>query len=248
MTTFFNGSNAVIVPKFDIIECCQYIEKYKISIFLAVPPMLLLLARNPATTQYSMKSLRLISSGAAPLPITLLFELKKRFESVQGTSPWLTQGTNLFHSTTYIIPSGLFPSSPGYGSTETSPACHFLPHTLCWSKAGSAGMLVPNTEARLVDTDTGKDVSPTFTHDGRTAPGELWIRGPIVMKGYLNNPTATRNTITEDGWYKSGDVACVDEDGCYYIVDRVKELIKYKGFQGTCLRYLSMWVGRANTL
>jgi len=72
--------------------------------------------------------------------------------------------------------------------------------------------------------DGGVDVKPG-------EPGELWLRGPTVMKGYLNNSTATKESITTDGWYKTGDVCVRDTDGCYTIVDRIKELIKYKGFQ-----------------
>jgi acyl-CoA synthetase (AMP-forming)/AMP-acid ligase II len=82
---------------------------------------------------------------------------------------------------------------------------------------------VPNTEARVVDAD-GQD-------RGVGEEGELWVRGPLVMKGYLNNPEATAATIDADGWLHTGDVARIDPDGHTYIVDRVKELIKYKGFQ-----------------
>jgi acyl-CoA synthetase (AMP-forming)/AMP-acid ligase II len=88
---------------------------------------------------------------------------------------------------------------------------------------GSVGVPAPNTECRLVDTATGKDAAGE--------PGELWIRGPQVMKGYLNNPEATAHTVDADGWLRTGDVARVDEDGAFVIVDRVKELIKYKGYQ-----------------
>ena len=61
--------------------------------------------------------------------------------------------------------------------------------------------------------------------------GELWIKGPNVFKGYHNNPEGTKNALTEDGYFKTGDVGHQDENGNFYITDRVKELIKYKGFQ-----------------
>jgi 4-coumarate--CoA ligase len=109
----------------------------------------------------------------------------------------------------------------GYGMTELSPVSHATPAGDF--KPGSSGVAVPNTECRLVAAD-GEDQDA----GGR---GELWVRGPQVMKGYLNNEEATRNTIDDDGWLHTGDVAELDEDGHYYIVDRVKELIKYKGFQ-----------------
>jgi acyl-CoA synthetase (AMP-forming)/AMP-acid ligase II len=112
----------------------------------------------------------------------------------------------------------------GYGLTETSPTTHSVPDELAGQMPGSIGPAVPNTECRIVDVATGEDVS-----DGES--GELLIRGPQVMKGYLNDPDATARTIDRDGWLHTGDVARVDEQGAVRIVDRVKELIKYKGFQ-----------------
>ncbi|PBK78575.1 AMP binding protein [Armillaria solidipes] len=109
----------------------------------------------------------------------------------------------------------------GYGMTEI-PSAHFLPPSDAERKCGSIGKLYSNLEARLVAGDIDAE-------EGQ--PGELWIRGPMVMKGYLNNSDATRESMTEDGWYKTGDVAIRDSEGYYYIVDRVKELIKYKGYQ-----------------
>lgn len=114
---------------------------------------------------------------------------------------------------------------PGYGLTETSPTTHLLPIDDHLRKVGSIGPLLANLEARLVieDVEDAKEGEP----------GELWIRGPSIMKGYLNNVEATKNALTPDGWFKTGDVAIRDNEGYYYIVDRRKELIKYKGFQGT---------------
>ncbi len=109
----------------------------------------------------------------------------------------------------------------GYGMTELSPVSHATMSGR--AKAGSNGFTAPNTECRVVDPD-GND-------QGVDGEGELWIRGPQVMLGYLNNDEATRATIDEDGWLHTGDVARFDADGHMYIVDRVKELIKYKGFQ-----------------
>jgi len=90
---------------------------------------------------------------------------------------------------------------------------------------GSAGVLIRSTEAKLVDVKT----QSVITSPGRE--GEVWIRGPQVMKGYLNNEEATRHTIDEDGFLHTGDIALVDKDGHFFIVDRLKELIKYKGYQ-----------------
>ncbi len=111
----------------------------------------------------------------------------------------------------------------GYGLTETSPVTHLI-RPDGENKPGSIGPPLANTECRLVDQETGEDVA-----EGER--GELWIRGPQVMKGYLNNPEATAATVDAEGWLHSGDVGVVDGDGFFTIVDRLKELIKYKGFQ-----------------
>ncbi|HKJ35892.1 MAG TPA: AMP-binding protein, partial [Solirubrobacterales bacterium] len=111
------------------------------------------------------------------------------------------------------------PVTQGYGMTELSPVTHLCP--LDRIKPGSIGLPVPGTETRIVDPETGEDADR----------GELWIRGPQVMAGYLNNDEATAETITDDEWLRTGDVAEADEDGFLTIVDRLKELIKYKGYQ-----------------
>jgi acyl-CoA synthetase (AMP-forming)/AMP-acid ligase II len=112
----------------------------------------------------------------------------------------------------------------GYGLTETSPVTHTHPIESDVEKLESVGPPVVNTECRLVSAETDEDVRPGER-------GELWIRGPQVMKGYFNKPEATSMCLTPDGWFKTGDVAVVDERGWFAIVDRVKELIKYKGLQ-----------------
>ncbi len=115
------------------------------------------------------------------------------------------------------------PIRQGYGMTEASPVTHIAADEgLAQQDPGTIGPLVSSTEARLVDPETGEDA------DG---DGELWIRGPQVMRGYLADDEATAATLTEDGWLKTGDVARVEEGGDFRIVDRVKELIKYKGYQ-----------------
>jgi len=112
----------------------------------------------------------------------------------------------------------------GYGMTETSPVTHSSPPAPQDLRLGSVGPAAPNTECKLVDFATGAELGPN-------QEGELWVRGPQVMKGYLNNPEATARTIDADGWLHTGDIGYADEDGHFFIVDRVKELIKYKGFQ-----------------
>jgi acyl-CoA synthetase (AMP-forming)/AMP-acid ligase II len=110
----------------------------------------------------------------------------------------------------------------GYGMTELSPVTHSTPEGAY--NPASVGFTISNTETRIVDPSTGEDAVPG-------ADGEVWIRGPQVMKGYLNNPAATAATIDDDGWLHTGDIGHFDDDGFLYVVDRLKELIKYKGFQ-----------------
>src|SRR5207244_3442506 len=112
----------------------------------------------------------------------------------------------------------------GYGMTETSPVTHSSPADREQMKLGAVGTAAPNTECKLVDPATGDELGPN-------REGELWVRGPQVMKGYLNNLEATARTFDSDGWLHTGDIGYADEDGHFYIVDRLKELIKYKGFQ-----------------
>jgi acyl-CoA synthetase (AMP-forming)/AMP-acid ligase II len=112
----------------------------------------------------------------------------------------------------------------GYGMTETSPVTHSSPADPAKMKLGSVGTPAPNTECKLADAASGEELGPN-------QEGEVCVRGPQNMKGYLNNPEATARTVDEDGWLHTGDIGYADEDGHFFIVDRVKELIKYKGFQ-----------------
>src|SRR5262249_37171000 len=113
----------------------------------------------------------------------------------------------------------------GYGLTEASPATHTTTDDAGGAGSGSIGVPVPNTECCIVDPVTGRRLGPG---DG---DGELWVRGPQIMLGYFNRPEETRAALDEDGWLHTGDIARADEGGNFYIVDRLKELIKYKGMQ-----------------
>lgn len=114
--------------------------------------------------------------------------------------------------------------SQGYGLTETSPVSHSVPDAATEVVPGSVGPSLPNTECKVVDIATGEEL-------GVGQDGEIWIRGPQVMAGYLNKPDATEFSIDKDGFFHTGDIGHIDERGEYFIVDRLKELIKYKGFQ-----------------
>jgi acyl-CoA synthetase (AMP-forming)/AMP-acid ligase II len=114
----------------------------------------------------------------------------------------------------------------GYGLTETSPVTHATRITPGTERIKTAGIGPPiaNTEARVVDVTTGAELGPQ-------QHGEICVRGPQVMKGYLNRPDATAAMIDPEGWLHTGDIGFADDDGCFFIVDRLKELIKYKGMQ-----------------
>ncbi len=117
------------------------------------------------------------------------------------------------------------PVVQGYGMTELSPACHVDFMDAQRNRPGSVGQLTADTEHKIVDLETGEtEVAPG-------EPGELLVRGPQVMKGYFNNPRATAETITPDGWLYTGDIVRADDDDYIWVLDRKKELIKYKGFQ-----------------
>lgn len=153
--------------------------------------------------KYDLSSLQVIISGAAPLPVALTKIVKQRLRSLNCFAPIVQ----------------------GYGLTETSPVTHLVPHFQATEEnIGSIGVLMPSLQCRLLGEDD-LDVEAG-------QPGEMWIKGPTVMKGYHNRAAETKDTITADGWLKTGDVAIRDSDGFYTIVDRKKELIKYKGFQG----------------
>ncbi|MGI9166156.1 MAG: AMP-binding protein [Pyrinomonadaceae bacterium] len=111
----------------------------------------------------------------------------------------------------------------GYGLTEVSPLSHasMPPRT---DKPGSVGYCLPNTQCRILNYTTGVELGPN-------QEGEIWLRGPQVMKGYLGNPQATVQMIRGDGWLRTGDIGYADDEGRLYVVDRLKELIKYKGRQ-----------------
>jgi acyl-CoA synthetase (AMP-forming)/AMP-acid ligase II len=205
------GATVVTLPRFDLEDFLRTIQDYKITRAFVAPPILVAFAKHPLIDQYDLSSLRSILSGAAPLDEQLALAVEQRLRKGADTGVTVAQG---------------------YGMTELSPVSHTTPdegHEPPGAAAvtvpkGSVGYAIPNTECRLVDPATGEDAP-----EGER--GELWIRGPQVMKGYLNNQQATRETVDSDGWLHTGDVAVVDDHGIYAVVDRVKELIKYKGYQ-----------------
>jgi acyl-CoA synthetase (AMP-forming)/AMP-acid ligase II len=162
---------------------------------LAVPPILVALAKHPMVESYDLSSVETVCSGAAPL------------DAGPGPHVGRRLGCRVVQ---------------GYGMTEMSPVSHFVPDGVDPDVA-TVGPLLPNMEAMVVDPATGAELPPGER-------GELWCRGPNVMAGYLNAPEATAATLDADGWLHTGDLVTVDADGVFTVVDRLKELIKYKGW------------------
>jgi acyl-CoA synthetase (AMP-forming)/AMP-acid ligase II len=189
-----------MMAKFDFLEMLQCVQKYKITDLVLVPPVVVAMAKHPATKNFDLSSVKHVGSGAAPLGR----EVSEEFERL-----WATRQVNV---------------KQGWGMTEvTCAATGFHPNL--FSESFSVGELLANCEAKIVLDEEGK----VEAEQGER--GEIWVRAPNVMKGYWNKPDATRETLTPDGWLKTGDVAYVDGDNHFFIVDRKKELIKVKGLQ-----------------
>ena len=193
----YKGATVVTMPRFDLEQFLQLLQKEKVTYAMVVPPIILALAKHPLVDKYERPALRVINSGAAPLSDNVSRACAERVGCLV---------------------------KQGYGRTETSPVTHTDFDDPRRARIGSVGHLLPNTECKVVDLVTGAALGPNQR-------GEIWIRGPQVMKGYLHHPEATAATIDDEGWLRTGDVGYADADGYFYIVDRVKEMIKYKGFQ-----------------
>ena len=202
---FRNGSTWIVTRKFDLVQMLTLIQKHKVQALNTVPPIITLLAKHPIVDKFDLSSLRLIGSGGAPLGGEVVNALRRRM------NPKLRLGQ-------------------GYGLSECTTTATTI-SAADDDTEGCIGRLVPMTELKLVDPDTGKEI----TGRGPDHRGELLLRGPQIMKGYLRNPKATAETVDSEGWLHTGDIAIRSvETGSkerYWIVDRRKELIKVKGNQ-----------------
>ncbi len=190
------GATVVILPRFNLELVLQMVQEHRITLAPVVPPIMLGLARQPVVDHFDLSSLRTVFSAAAPLGEELSEACRARLNCIV---------------------------KQGYGMTEASPATHMCQDDPAFIKKGSVGVLVPNTECKILDA-SGRELDP-MEH------GEILVRGPQVMKGYLNREDATSETIDPEGWLRTGDIGYADHEGHFFIVDRLKELIKYKGFQ-----------------
>ena len=185
----------ILLPRFNVDEALEAINAHRPTRFPGVPTMYIAINNHPRVREYNVSSIKVCSSGSAPLPVEAL----KRFEELTGGR-----------------------ISEGYGLTEASPVTHANPF-FGKRKIGSIGLPRPDTEAKIVDLETGeKDLPPG-------EEGELCIRGPQVMRGYWNRPEETQKTL-RNGWLYTGDIAKMDEEGYFFIVDRKKDMIICGGY------------------
>ncbi|KAL2799430.1 hypothetical protein BJX66DRAFT_352770 [Aspergillus keveii] len=198
-----------VMPAYSFEKLLRHIHEFRITCLLAAPPVLLKLAKSPLTEKHDLKSLDQVVCGTAPLAPDVAETVDRKL--------WPNGGKSFVRQ--------------GWGMTE------FTCNGTLWAsgddeKSTSIGELVPNASLKIMDVEgTGQEITTPHTS------GELWIAGPAMMKGYWRNPTATQEIIVEENgvrWLKTGDIVYVDraEPGAkIFITDRIKELIKVRGFQ-----------------
>jgi len=190
------GAMIIVLPRFEIGSFLKAMQKYRPTMLPGVPTLFVALINDPRLPKLDLSALWACISGSAPLPQ----EVRDRFEALSGCT-----------------------MMEGYGLTEAAPVTHFNP-VRGRRPAGSMGIPLPSTQAKVVDQETGAGELPP----GEV--GELVIQGPQVMEGYWRNPEETA-LVLRDGWLHTGDLARMDEDGYFYIVERKKDLIIAGGYK-----------------
>ncbi|KAF1830935.1 acetyl-CoA synthetase-like protein [Decorospora gaudefroyi] len=200
--TLHRGIEMVVMPSFDMETFLNTIQQHKITFLYVAPPVIVRLSRDKMVDEYDLSSVKMITCGAAPLTKELVDTVYARLR---------------------------IRINQAYGLSETSPMTHCQPWNEWYTSIGSVGKMFPNMHAKYMSaTATGAADEQEL---GPGIAGELWLTGPNLFAGYWKNETATREAITPDGYFKTGDIGFQDEFHNFYITDRVKELIKYKGFQ-----------------
>jgi acyl-CoA synthetase (AMP-forming)/AMP-acid ligase II len=192
----------VTLPRFDLAGFLDTLARHKVTFGFIAPPIAVAMAKHPMVDDYDLSSLRVVFSGAAPLDGELGRQLARRLDVT-------------------VV--------QGYGMSELSPVSHFTPESATGVSCESVGFPVPNSVNKLLDPVSGALIPKPAS--GVSERGELCVKGPNVMLGYLGDTVATDALIDADGFLHTGDIATVDADGVVTIVDRIKELIKYKGYQ-----------------
>jgi long-chain acyl-CoA synthetase len=190
------GAHQILMERFDLETLVNVIHQHRVSVLHLVPPVLLALANAPGLEPAQFRTVRYALSAAAPLAPDVARRVQQRLG---------------------------FPIIQAYGLTETGPASHHSPLEPDRIKLESVGVVMADTEQRVVDLETGEQVLPP----GET--GEIIIRGPQVMQGYWNAPEETARALRK-GWLHSGDIGWIDSEGYTYVVDRKKEMIKCRAF------------------
>ncbi|MCO5590946.1 hypothetical protein L7F22_044922 [Adiantum nelumboides] len=195
------GAAIAIMGRFEIGALLEVVQRERVTVAPLVPPIVLALAKSPLLAAFDLSSIRMLMSGAAPL------------------------GKELEDSFRARVPHAII--AQGYGMTEAgsvlSMSLSFAKHSFP-IKSGSCGTILRNAVVKIIDPDTGASLP-------HNKPGEICIKGNQIMKGYINDSISTANTIDEEGFLHTGDIGIIDDDEELFIVDRVKEIIKYKGFQ-----------------
>jgi long-chain acyl-CoA synthetase len=191
-----SGAKQILLERFDLDTVVRLIGEHGVTWLFTVPPILLALANAPGLSASQFRTIKYAFSAAAPLAP----DVARRVEARLG-----------------------FRVIQGYGLTEASPATHNTPLDPDRIKLESGGILLPDTQHRIVDSETGERTL------GPGEAGEIVVRGPQVMQGYWNAPDETARALRR-GWLYTGDIGWIDDEGYLYIVDRRKELIKYKSF------------------
>ncbi|XP_066347320.1 4-coumarate--CoA ligase-like 9 [Miscanthus floridulus] len=207
-STLRHKGTVVVMDRFDLRTFLGALVTHRVMFAPIVPPVMLAMVKSPVADEFDLSDLALksVMTAAAPLAPDLLAAFEKKFPGVQVEE--------------------------AYGLTEHS--CITLTHAAGddpWqqgpvqiAKKNSVGFILPNLEVKFVDPDTGRSLP-------KNTPGEICVRSQAVMQGYYRKKEETERTIDAKGWLHTGDVGYIDDDGDVFIVDRIKELIKYKGFQ-----------------
>ncbi|PCD25209.1 hypothetical protein AU210_014318 [Fusarium oxysporum f. sp. radicis-cucumerinum] len=191
------GQQMVIMAKFDMKQMMETVVRFKCDELWLVPPLLIRLLNDKSAQGYDLSFVKQFNTGAAPLADQVIAQLARKFPTVAVRQAW--------------------------GMTETTSCLTVTPPNLStWSNASKVGKLVPGTEIRVVDPDTGEDVAAGNV-------GEIWVKGPQVTMGYLDRPEETAASYLEGGLFKTGDLGSIDNEGFITIHDRIKEMIKVRG-------------------